>query len=162
MEDGEGVKVVMSLEMKEQLRGLERGMSDLNALALKFQATIPAEKLKSDLLAAIVDRAFIGEDEPPRSAKAFEEQKKRAKARLPAVTQGAARYLAAIVEASQQYAQVAAQSASLGRVAHDLKAARERLVYPGFLSRTPWERLQHPPGDSQGSAARPAKNRAKP
>ncbi|HUQ27616.1 MAG TPA: ATP-dependent RNA helicase HrpA [Usitatibacter sp.] len=159
-EHREGVKVLMSLEMKDQLRNLERGMSDLNAIALKFQATIPADKVKSDLLAAIVDRAFIGEDEPPRAAKAFEEQKKRAKARLPAVTQGATRYLSAIVEASQLYAQVVAQSGALGRVVQDVKSARERLVYPGFFARTPWERLEHLPRYLKGYALRLQKYRA--
>jgi ATP-dependent helicase HrpA len=162
VEHREGVKTLMSLEMKDQLRNLDRGMSDQNALALKFHATIPAEKLKADLLAAIVDRAFIGEDTPPRTAKAFEEQKKRAKARLPAVTQGATRYLAAIIEAAQQYAQVVAQSGSLGRVVQDVKAARERLVYPGFLTRTPWERLEHLPRYLKGYALRLQKYRANP
>jgi ATP-dependent helicase HrpA len=144
----------MGLELKEQLRNLERGMSDLNSVALKIQATIPAEKLKADLLAAIVDRAFIGEDDAPRTAKAYEEQKKRAKARLPAVTEGAKRYLAGIVEASQQYMQVVAQSAALGRVVQDVKAARDRLVYPGFISHTPWERLEHIPRYLKGYALR--------
>jgi ATP-dependent helicase HrpA len=153
-EHREGVKVLMGLEMKEQLRNLERGMNDLNPVALKFQATIPAEKLKADLLAAIVDRAFIGEDDAPRTAKAYDEQKKRAKARLPAVTEGAKRHLAGIVEASQQYAQVVAQSGALDRVVQDVKAARDRLVYPGFISRTPWERLEHIPRYLKGYALR--------
>jgi len=159
-EHREGVKVLMGLEMKEPLRNLERGMSDLNPVVLKFQATIPAEKLKADLLAAVVDRAFIGEDDAPRAAKAYEEQKKRAKARLPAVTEGAKRYLASIVEASQQYSQVVAQSGALGRVVQDVKAARERLVYPGFISRTPWERLEHVPRYLKGYALRLQKYRA--
>jgi ATP-dependent helicase HrpA len=159
-EHREGVKALMALELKEQLRQLERGMSDQNALALKFQATIPADQLKADLVAAIVDRAFIGDDDAPRSAKGFEEQKKRAKARLPAVTQGATRYLAAIVEAAQHYTQVVAQSGALGRVVQDVKAARERLVYPGFVSRTPWERLEHLPRYLKGYALRLQKYRA--
>ncbi len=158
-EHREGVKVLMALEMKEQLRNLDR-TSDLNPIALKFQATIPADKLRADLTAAIVDRAFIGEDEPPCSAKGFEEQKKRAKARLPAVTEGATRYLAAIVDASAQFAQVVAQSGALGRVVQDVKAARERLIYPGFLAHTPWERFEHLPRYLKGYALRLQKYRA--
>jgi ATP-dependent helicase HrpA len=156
----EGVKRLMALELKEQVKNLERGSKDFNAVALKFQATVPADKLKTDLVEAIVDRAFIGEDEPPRTAKAFEEQKKRAKARLPAVADAATRHLAAIVEASQQLAQSIAQNASLGRVVHDVKAARDRMVYPGFLARTPWERLEHLPRYLKGYALRLQKYRA--
>ncbi len=161
-EHREGVKALMALQLKEQLRQLERELPGFNAIAMRFQATIPADKLRADLIAAIVDRAFIGEDEPPRTAKAFEEQKKRAKARLPAVTQAALRHLAAIVEASQQYGQAVAQYAGLGRVVQDVKAARERLVYPGFLARTPWERLEHLPRYLKGYALRLEKYRSNP
>ena len=155
----EGVKRLMALDLKEQLRQLDRGMGALGALALKFQATIPADKLKADLVEAIVDRAFVGEDEPPRAAKAFEDQKKRAKARLPAVTEAALRHLVSIVEASQHYGQVVAQSGALGHVLREVKAARERLVYPGFLARTPWERLEHLPRYLRGYALRLTKYR---
>ena len=158
-EHREGVKTLMALELKEQLRQLERGLPGFNAIAMKFQATIPADKLKADLIEAIMDRAFIGEDEPPRAAKGFEEQKKRAKARLPAVSEAALRHLAAIVDASQQYGQAVAQHAGLGRVVQEVKAARERLIYPGFLARTPWERLEHLPRYLMGYALRLQKYR---
>jgi ATP-dependent RNA helicase HrpA len=154
-----GVKRLMALDLKEQVRQLERGLPGFNALALKFNATIPADPLKADLLEAIVDRAFIGEDELPRTHKAFEEQKKRAKARLPAVAETAARHAAAIGDASQQFLQTLAQSAALGRLAQEVKGIREKLVYPGFLSRTPWERLEHLPRYLKGYALRLQKYR---
>jgi ATP-dependent helicase HrpA len=156
----EGVKRLLALELKEQVKSLERGLPGFNALALKFSATIPADKLRADLIEAILDRAFIGEDEPPRDRKSFDEQKKRAKARLPAVTEGAARYALAIGEASQQLVQVLAQSAGLGRVAQEVKAERDRLVPAGFLARTPWERLEHVPRYLKGYALRLQKYRA--
>ena len=156
----EGVKRLMAFELKEQVRNLDRALPGFNALALKFNATIPADKLKADLLAAIVDRAFIGDDPLPRTARAFEEQKKRAKARLPAVTEAAGRHVGAIGDASQQFLQVFAQSASLGRVAQEVKGIRERLVYPGFVARTPWERLEHLPRYLRGYALRLQKYRA--
>ncbi|HSJ97354.1 MAG TPA: DUF3418 domain-containing protein, partial [Myxococcota bacterium] len=156
----EGVKRLMARELKEQLRNLERGMPGFNALAMKFQATIPADRLKADLLEAIVDRAFLGDDPVPRTPREFEEQKKRAKARLPAVAEAALRHLGAIVEASRQYGQAAAQGAALGRVMQEVRSARDRLVYPGFLARTPWERLEHLPRYLRGYALRLQKYRA--
>ncbi|MGZ5064957.1 MAG: ATP-dependent RNA helicase HrpA [Usitatibacter sp.] len=158
----EGVKRLMSLELKEQLRALDRSLPGFNALALKFNAAIPVDKLKADLIEAIVDRAFIGEDALPRTAKAFEEQKKRAKARLPAVSEGAVRYANAIGDAAREFLSSLAQHASLGRVAQEAKAERERLVYPGFLARTPWERLEHLPRYLRGYALRMQKYRGNP
>ncbi|HEX3097048.1 MAG TPA: ATP-dependent RNA helicase HrpA [Usitatibacter sp.] len=150
----EGVKRLLALELREQLKSLERALPGFNALALKMNAIMPAERLRTDLVAAIVDRAFIGEDEPPRDRKAFDEQKKRAKARLPAVTEAAIRYAAAIADASQELAQVLARSGALGRVAQEVKAQRDRMVYPGFFARTPWERLEHIPRYLRGYALR--------
>ncbi len=155
-----GVRRLLALELKEQVKNLERALPGFTALALKFHAAITADALKADLIDAIVDRAFIGEDAPARTAPAFEEQKKRAKARLPAVTEGALRHAAAIGEANQQCLQVLAQSASLGRVAQEVKAVHERLVYPGFLARTPWDRLEHLPRYLRGCALRLQKFRA--
>jgi ATP-dependent helicase HrpA len=154
------VKRLLAFQLRDSLKQLERSLPGFNALALKLQATVAAEKLRADLLEAIVDRAFIGDDEPPRTAKAFEEQKKRAKARLPAVAEAAGRHAAAIAEANQQLVQVIAQAGALGRVVQEVKAARERLVYPGFLARTPWERLEHMPRYLKGYALRLQKYRA--
>jgi len=158
----EGVKRLLALELREPLKSLERSLPGFNALALKLNAVMPAERLRTDLAAAIVDRAFIGEDEPPRDRKAFDEQKKRAKARLPAVTEAAVRYAAAIADAAQELGQVLARSGALGRITQEVKAQRDRMVYPGFVARTPWERLEHIPRYLRGYALRLEKYRASP
>src|SRR5262249_17000118 len=88
------------------------------------------------------------------------EQKKRAKARLPAVTEGALRYANAVGEASAQLQQAIAQSGSLGRIAQEVKAQRDRMVYPGFLARSPWDRLEHLPRYLKGYGVRLQKYRA--
>ncbi len=157
-----GAKRLLAFELKEPLRQLERGLPAFNALALKYQASVPADRLRADLVAAIVDRAFIGEDEAPRSPGAFEEQKKRAKARLPAVAEAVMRHAAAIAEANLQLSQAIGQAAALGRVAEEVKASRERLVYPGFLERMPWDRLEHLPRYLKGYALRLQKYRGNP
>jgi ATP-dependent helicase HrpA len=155
-----GVRRLMGFELREQLRQLERGLPGFNQVAMRFQPIISADRLRADLVAAIVDRAFIGDDPVPRTPKAFEEQKKRAKARLPAVSEAALRHANAVFEASQVLVQALAQNASLTRVVADVKAARDRLVYPGFLSHTPWERLEHLPRYLRGYALRLQKFRA--
>ena len=156
----EGVKRLLAFELKEQVKNVERALPSFNPLALKFNAIVPADRLKADLVAAILDRALIGDDELPRTPKAFEEQKKRAKARLPAVIEAASRHAQAIGEAAQQANQAIAQAGALGRVTQEVKAQRERLVYPGFLAATPWERLEHVPRYLRGYGLRLQKYRA--
>ncbi|APV49908.1 ATP-dependent RNA helicase HrpA [Betaproteobacteria bacterium GR16-43] len=154
-----GVKRLLSFELREQLKNLDRSIASQNALALRYVPAISADKVKEDLAAAIVDRAFFGEDALPRTAKAFEEQKKRAKARLPAVSEAVSRHAAAIATAYQEASTTIAQSGALGRVAQEARAQRDRLVSPGFLSRTPWERLEHLPRYLRGYALRLQKYR---
>ncbi len=157
-----GVRRLLAFELKEQVKQLERGPAGFNALALKLQSVAPADRLRADLAACVLDRAFVGEDEPPRTPKAFEEQKKRAKARLPAVIEAATRHATAIAEAHHALTVALAQSAGLGRLTHEAKAQRDRLVYPGFLAATPWERLEHLPRYLKGLALRLQKYRANP
>ena len=157
-----GVKRLLAFELREQVKNLERGPSGFNALALKLQPVMPPERLRADLVECVLDRAFVGEDELPRSPKAFEEQKKRAKARLPAVTEATTRHAAAIAEAQHALAAELARSTGLGKVAHEAKAQRDRLLYPGFLARTPWERLEHVPRYLKGAALRLVKYRGNP
>jgi ATP-dependent helicase HrpA len=155
-----GVRRLLSIALKEPLKQLERSLPGFNTLALKFQATTSAEKLRADLMETIVDRAFIGDDPLPRTPKAFEDRKKRAKARLPAVAEAASRHATAIADANQQLVQAIQQGGVLGRVTQEVKALRERLIYPGFLALTPWERLEHLPRYLMGYALRLQKYRA--
>jgi ATP-dependent helicase HrpA len=155
----EGVKRLLSLQLKDSLKQLERGLPGFNAVALKFQATLPADRLRDDLVAAIVDRAFIGDDEAPRAPSEHDAQKKRAKARLPAVTDAALRHAGAIADANQALSLAIQQAGALGRVTQEVKSLRERMVFPGFIARTPWERLEHVPRYLKGYALRLQKYR---
>ena len=61
----------------------------------------------------------------------------------------------------KQFQQAVAQARpSLGRIAQEVRSMRDRLVYPGFLARTPWERLEHIPRYLKGYALRMQKYRA--
>jgi len=114
--------------------------------ALVLKPAVGADRLAADVLAAIADRAFIGDDALPRSEAAFNEQVKRAKTRLPAVAESAQRLLAAIASEYAALSQrLAALAAAHGRFAADLRAQRDALVHPGFFAETPWGNLQHVP-----------------
>ena len=120
----------------------EKSLPGFTQAALGLRTVASADDLKEDLLTAIAGRAFIGEDELPRTAKAFEALRGRARTRLPAVGDGGCRLLAAI---SGEYQRVQQRLAAAGkgapRAATDVRAQLDRLIYKGFLTSTPWERL---------------------
>ena len=141
-----GIVRLTRLVLKEQLRQLEKNLRGFEQAALQLRTTANVDELRADLVAAICDRAFIGDDELPRGLKAFEEQVKRARTRLPAVNEAACRMFATI--AAEQHQLALALGAAKGkevRAANDLRAQCERLIYRGFFKATPWPQLTHLP-----------------
>ncbi len=141
-----GVRRLLTLALKEQVRQLDKSLPGFTQAALSLRSLAPVDELKDDLLLAILDRAFIGEDELPRNAKAFEELKQRARARLPAVREAGCRLFVAIAEEYQRAQQRLATAAkTLPQPAADIRGQLARLVYKKFMSGTPWERLHDLP-----------------
>ena len=124
-----GVRRLLMLALKEQIKQLEKNIPNFNQLALQARNIMAPDVLKTDLLIAIADRAFIGEDELPRDEKAFIKQRDRARARLPAVAQGATRIATDIFTEYH-----ALQSQLAQKMSHplqtDLQTQLTHLVYP--------------------------------
>ena len=76
-----GVCRLVRFELKEQMKQLEKGLPNFNQYALLLRNIISIEDLKEDLLSTIADRAFIGEDELPRTNNEFMKLKQRARTR---------------------------------------------------------------------------------
>jgi ATP-dependent helicase HrpA len=107
---------------------------------------MPADALLADVVLAIQVRAFLGDDPLPRSEREFAEQVKRARARLPAVAEGAFRTLAAIAAEYHATGQkIATLPKAHARLGAEIAAQRDALVHPGFFAATPWTQLGHLP-----------------
>jgi ATP-dependent helicase HrpA len=141
-----GVLRLLSIALKAQLASLAPGGPGFAAAALQLKAVIPTDRLLADVMAAVRDRAFLGEDPLPRSEEGFAEAVHRARARLPAVAEGAFRLLAAIAVVHQALTQrLASQPPTQSRRVAELRQRRDALVYPGFFAATPWAQLAHLP-----------------
>lgn len=129
----QGVIELMKLQLKEQVKDLNKGIQGFTQAAMLLKH-INADTLRDDLTQAVCDRAFIGEDELPRNEKAFKEQIKRSRSRLPAVKEALSRYLQ---ETAAAYAEL---NGKLGKhpLTHLLRLRLQTLLAPGFATRTPW------------------------
>jgi ATP-dependent helicase HrpA len=142
----EGVVRLIRLQLKQVLAQFEKGAPGFAQAALALKTTVATDTLLSDVLHAIADRAFIGDDPLPRNERAFAEQVKRARTRLPAVAEGAFRLLSTIAAEHHALSQrLAAAPPAHARFVATLRAERDALVYPGFFSATPWAQLNHLP-----------------
>ncbi len=143
-ETRKGVRRLLWLSLKEHMKQLEKNLPGFNQMAMQARNVMTPQALRDDLLAAIADRAFIGDDALPRNEKEFARQRDRAKTRLPAVAQGAAKL------ATEIFGEFHALSGRLGGklpypLATDIRAQLGQLIYAGMFSATPWAQLQHYP-----------------
>ncbi|WP_028455595.1 ATP-dependent RNA helicase HrpA [Chitinilyticum litopenaei] len=137
-----GVVKLLQLELKEHLKQLPKSLPNFSQHAIALRALGNADQLLDDLLACICNRAFLGEDEPPRRKKDFDEQKNRAKVRLPSVRDAALATLAAV---ASEFMPVSGLIAKSGVLSHELKQQMTATIYPGFMQQTPWEQLPRLP-----------------
>lgn len=141
-----GVSRLMRFELKEQIKQLEKGLPNFNQYALLLRNVMSPDDLRDDMISAIADRAFIGEDDLPRTNDAFMKLKQRARARLPAVTEAITRQAQAIASEYQALVnQQAKMPATVNRLKRDVEEQIGFLVYKGCFSQTPWEYLQNLP-----------------
>jgi len=141
-----GICRLMRFELKEQMKQLEKSLPNFNQYALLLRSVMSPDDLREDMIAAIADRAFIGEDDLPRNNGDFMKLKQRARTRLPAVTEAVARQAQAIATEFQLLTQKQSQMATtVNRLKRDLDQQVSALVHQGCFSHTPWEQLQHIP-----------------
>ena len=141
-----GVVRLMRLEMKDPVRMLEKRVRDQKEALLALRLVASPDALVEDVVAAVADRAFIGDDALPRSKVQYEQQRTRARARLPAVADGALRLFGQVAQAHARVAPLlSSPPPALARLAADMRVQLARLVRPGFMLDTPWEQLPHLP-----------------
>ncbi|QOD84806.1 ATP-dependent RNA helicase HrpA [Chromobacterium haemolyticum] len=154
----QGVIRLLQLQLKEQMKQLSKGLPGMTQLGLQLRAVANIDELLADAIACICDRAFIGDDALPRNEKAFNDQKTRARTRLPAVIQAVTQYLGQVA-AEYGPLSVKMQKHKLG---YELQQQLAKLVYKGFLAATPWSQLPHLPRFMRAMGLRMDKQPANP
>jgi ATP-dependent helicase HrpA len=140
-----GVVRLLDFALKDATRPYDKGAGPFNDAAVKLKSVIPTDRLLADVLAAAKARAYLADDPLPRSQRAFAEQVKRARTRLPAVMGSAFGLLSEIADRHQALSQRLAAAKAWPRLASEVRANRDALVYPGFVVATPWDRLTQVP-----------------
>jgi ATP-dependent helicase HrpA len=141
-----GVVRLIRVALRDVLARHEKGGAGFAQAALQLRTTVQTDVLLADVMTAVCDRAFVGDDPLPRSEKAFAEQVKRARARLPAVAEGAFRVLAIIAGAHYTLTgHLGSLPPVLSRLAAQVRGRRDGLVFPGFFRETPWVQLAEVP-----------------
>jgi ATP-dependent helicase HrpA len=128
-----GVRRLLAIAFRDRLRDLQRTWSKDAALG----------PLAEDLVAAALDRAFLGEAAPMQAVE-FARAVEEGRSRFVLIAQEMARAAAGVLaEHTLLQKKLTALSKTFPRESEDVKSQLERLLAPGWLARTPWPRLQH-------------------
>jgi ATP-dependent helicase HrpA len=147
-----GVLRLLAIAFRDRVRDLERSLAKDVVLG----------PLKAEVISASLARTFLQEDVPTLQAQ-FARRVDEGRSRFNLIAQEIARTAAGIL------AERAALEKKLNGVAkgfpapaEDVKQQLARLLAPGWLARTPWERLQHLPRYLKAASLRLDKLRADP
>jgi ATP-dependent helicase HrpA len=128
-----GVRRLLAIALKDRVRDLEKGLA----------RDIELAPVRTDLVVAALERAFLAES-VPATAKDFAARVELGRSRFNLIAQELSRTAKAILaEHAALQKKLVAGAKSFPREADDIKAQISRLLGPGWLARTPWERLQH-------------------
>jgi ATP-dependent helicase HrpA len=147
-----GVRRLLAIAFRERIRDLERGLARDVTLA----------PLRQDIVSAALERCFLSEA-PPMAQADFARRVEEGRSRFNLVAQEIARTAAGIVaEQASLSKRLAALEKGFPAAVRDVRQQMEALLAPGWLARTPWERLQHLPRYLKAAALRLEKLRADP
>ena len=148
----DGVRRLVAIAFRDRIRDLERAMA-------KDPVVAP---LSADVIRAALDRTFLA-DSPPMTQADFARRVDEGRSRFTLIAQEIARSAASIqAERAGLEKRVAALERSFPHAVGDIRAQLARLLAPGWLARTPWERLQHLPRYLKAAGLRLEKLRTDP
>jgi len=147
-----GVRRLLAIAFRDRVRELERS----------WARDVVVGPVKEDLVAAALDRAFLGDSLPMTQAD-FARRLEEGRSRFILIAQEMARTASAILAAHAELQKKLAQAAKANpQAAEDVKQQLSRLLRSGWLAGTPWARLQHFPRFLKAAALRLEKLRADP
>jgi len=142
-----GVRRLCMLQSANAVRVLRQRLPGIERMCLHFAPVGSCADLRADLLRASCDRAFLGEAEPPRTETGFTQLLEAGRQVLPEIGEAICRWVGEALHAYHAAAKMtrgAVDPRWLSALS-DVRGQLEGLIYPGFVTATPYERLRHLP-----------------
>jgi ATP-dependent helicase HrpA len=156
-----GLRRLFALQMSDALKYLEKNIPDLQRMAAAFIALGTSEELRTQIIEAAVDRAFLVEP-LPTDRSAFLARLKEGRSRLNLIAGEVARACAVVLTEQAVATRKLRDARAPKAVTDDITAQLARLVTKRFVVQTPWVQLAHLPRYLKAVAMRLDKLRADP
>jgi ATP-dependent helicase HrpA len=139
-----GLIRLFALALREPLKFFDRNIADFQRLALQFASFGSGDDLRRDLMAAVIERACLG-DPLPCDADSFKGRVQEARPRLALIGQELVRTVSEVLaEHAQLHRKWPTLKAHPGALA-DIEAQLQSLLGRRFIATTPWAQLRHLP-----------------
>jgi ATP-dependent helicase HrpA len=157
-----GLRRLFSLSNKDTLKALQKQLPGIRELGLLFINVGSVDGLIEQILNLAVERAFMN-DPLPVSAEQFAERLQAGKPRLALIAQEISKHALAALQAHADLQKKLAQAKAASASAYtDIQTQVQGLIYPKFVSDTPYGQLVHFPRYLKAIAMRIDKLRANP
>ncbi len=139
-----GLRRLFALQMKEQLKYLEKNIPGLQQMGMQFMALGTQEELRDQILNAGLERAFL-QDPLPKNADEFNRRRDEGKARLSLLVNEIARLAAQILAEYHSLPKKLQGIKAHAQAAADIQSQLALLVGKRFVADTDYGNLSHYP-----------------
>ena len=142
-----GLRQLYALRAGNSLKYLKRNLAGMQRMSLYYLGLGSQDALREDVLTAVIDRAFLGDQPLPRSQDEFQTRMEQGKAKLITLSNEVCGLAEQTLAAHHQVRKRLNGSIPMSWIeaAADIQSQLEALVYPGFVTGTPYRWLQHLP-----------------
>ncbi len=142
-----GLRALYKKRLSKEVKYLIRNLPGINVLCLRFASVGKSDVLKQDIVDASVDMALINDKPFPRTREEFNENLNQHKNDLVTHANTICEQLGKAFETHREVSKRMSGSVSLSWVeaVEDIKDQISHLIYPGFVVKTPMQRLQRLP-----------------
>ncbi len=142
-----GLRYLLKMQLKQDLRAIDKNLSDMARHCLLFSTLAPCQTLKNDLLNAAIQNTFINEQSIPRNREAFQQRIDSNRNAFLPNAETLYQQLGDILPLFREIQKQLKGNLPLNRIeaAADIKTQLDRLIFPGFLLATPLQQLKEFP-----------------
>jgi ATP-dependent helicase HrpA len=142
-----GLRYLLRIQLKQDIRAIDKNLSDMARHCLLFSTLAPCQTLKNDLLDAALQNTFLNEQSIPRNREAFQQLIESNRNAFLPNAETLYQQLGEILPLFREIQKQLKGSLPLNRIeaAADIKTQLDRLIFPGFLLATPLNRLKEIP-----------------
>ena len=142
-----GLRYLLRIQLKQDIRAIDKNLSDMAKHCLLFSTLAPCQTLKNDLLDAALHTTFLNKQPTPQNREAFQQLIDSKRNALLPHAETLYQQLGEILPPFREIQKQLKGNLPLNRIeaAADIKTQLERLIFPGFLLATPLDQLKEFP-----------------